>query len=173
MRGIYFPLTKAETMCPAIHLQELARQVRGSTLQALDLAEESWLTWSPPGTSNHILWHAGHALWVQDVLCIRPLAGLTELPPGWADVFGSGSRPFNSATNWPSRKTIRKKLEAQLERILSLMDDYATRIACLEPNPPNGWSLTRGIIHGLHDEARHDGEMYLLLKLCRSRQQRD
>ena len=22
------------------------------------------------------------------------------------------------------------------------------------------------IIHGLHDEARHQGEMYLLLKLC-------
>jgi hypothetical protein len=28
--------------------------------------------------------------------------------------------------------------------------------------------LTR-FIHGLHDEARHQGEMYLLFKLCRAR----
>ena len=29
-----------------------------------------------------------------------------------------------------------------------------------------GDTLVGRIIHGLHDEARHQGEMYLLLKLC-------
>ena len=35
-------------------LIELARQVRGDTLQVLDAAQADWLTWSPKGTSNHI-----------------------------------------------------------------------------------------------------------------------
>lgn len=148
-----------------LHLQELARQVRGSTLQALDLAEESWLTWTPAGTSNHILWHAGHALWVQDALCIRPLTGATELPCGWGEIFGSGSRPAESTIAWPSRQEVRHRLRVQLERILNLLEEHAERVNVVEPNPPNGWSLMRKIIHGLHDEARHNGEMYLLYKL--------
>ncbi len=154
-------------MSSIIHLQELARQVRDSTLQALGRAEESWLLWSPPGTDNHILWHAGHALWVQDILCIRPLSGATELPDGWSEVFGSGSKPAQSATTWPSRQEVRQRLEAQLERILKLLDEHAERVHRLEPNSPNGWGLTRGIIHGWHDEAKHNGEMNLLAKLCR------
>ena len=32
---------------------------------------------------------------------------------------------------------------------------------------PGSDTLAGRIIHGLHDEARHQGEMYLLLKLCR------
>jgi hypothetical protein len=30
-----------------------------------------------------------------------------------------------------------------------------------------GDTLAGRIIHGLHDDARHQGEMYLLMKLCR------
>ena len=40
-------------------LLELATQVRSRTLQALSAVELPMLTWVPPGTSNHILWHAG------------------------------------------------------------------------------------------------------------------
>ena len=46
-------------------LQELAREVRQGTLQILAATQAAWLTWAPPHTSNHILWHAGHALWLQ------------------------------------------------------------------------------------------------------------
>jgi hypothetical protein len=41
-------------------------------------------------------------------------------------------------------------------------------LATIGPNTARGWDLVRGILHGLHDEARHQGEMYLLLKLRRS-----
>ncbi len=51
-------------------LQELAAQVRRDTLQILDVTQPTWLTYAPPGTSNHILWHAGHALWLQNVLTL-------------------------------------------------------------------------------------------------------
>ena len=38
-----------------------------------------------------------------------------------------------------------------------------------EPLPGSGWPLLAGMIHAWHDEARHQGEMYLLHKLCRGR----
>lgn len=56
-------------------LKELARQVRGDTLQVFDATQDDWLTWAPPGTSNHILWHAGHAVWLQDLMCVELLSG--------------------------------------------------------------------------------------------------
>jgi hypothetical protein len=156
-------------MNPTIHVEELARQVRGSTLDLLGAARESWLTWAPEGTSNHILWHAGHALWLQDTLCVRPLTGQSELPHGWSETFGSRCRPVRTTTLWPARTEVRKLLAAQLDRMLALFRTESDRLDGIGPNTSMGWDLTRGVIHGLHDEARHQGEMYLLLKLCRTR----
>ena len=34
------------------------------------------------------------------------------------------------------------------------------------------WLTWIWIIHGLHDEAKHSGEMYLLWKMCRLQQER-
>ena len=65
-------------------LQEFAREVRQDTLKILAATDNSWNTWAPDGTSNHILWHAGHAGWLQDLMCIEPLTGKSELPEGWA-----------------------------------------------------------------------------------------
>ncbi len=66
-------------MTPQFVIQELARQVRRGTMQMLEAAPADRLTWAPPGTSNHILWHAGHALWLQGVLCLEPLTGSTAI----------------------------------------------------------------------------------------------
>jgi len=63
-------------------LQELAHEVRGGTVRMLAAANDSWLTRSPPGTSNHMLWHAGHALWPQDLICVEPLSGVSDLSDG-------------------------------------------------------------------------------------------
>lgn len=151
-------------------LEELARQVRECTLQLLHVPEPSWLTWSPPGTSNHILWHGGHALWLQDVLTIRPLIGQSELPDGWAEKFGQHCRPVATTSDWPSDGEVRAQLQAQLRRILALFAEHAETIAinAREIPPGGGWPLLAGILHGWHDEARHQGEMYLLHKLCRA-----
>ena len=92
---------------------ELARQVRRKTLQLLEVPDRSWLTWAPPGTSNHILWHAGHALWLQDVLTIEPLTGRNELQPGFVEKFGQDSRPA-AVTAWPDVAEVRSHLEKQL-----------------------------------------------------------
>jgi len=156
----------AGTIAP---LSELARHVRGGTLEILDATPVDWLTWAPPGTSNHILWHAGHTLWLQDALCIRPLIGHSELPAGWSESFGQHCRPVATTKNWPTAPEIGRHLEAQLERILELLAEHAEQIAQRGHEVPvsGGWPLLAGIVHGWHYEARHQGEMYLLLKLCR------
>jgi hypothetical protein len=150
------------------HLAELARQIRGQTLQLLAATESHWLTWAPLGTSNHILWHAGHALWVIDALCIEEITGRGELPPGWAETFGADCRPVSQTRQWPPRDQVRDLLASQLTRFVELITDLPSqRLAQNEPMPGQS-SLVANIIHGWHDEAKHQGEMFLLLKLCRA-----
>jgi hypothetical protein len=150
-------------------LSELAAQVRSTTVQLLSVAEPSMLLWTPQGTSNHMLWHAGHALWVGDILNVQPIIGRSELPPGWAAVFGQDSQPAMNS-KWPDASEVRELLERQLDRIQTLFAEEASSITerASEVSPVCGWPLLAGIIHGWHDEAKHQGEMYLLLKLYRA-----
>jgi len=154
----------------AAGLSELAAQVRSLTLRQLEVSERSILTWTPHGTSNHILWHAGHALWVADILTVEPLTGCSELPHNWAGTFGQDSRP-SDITKWPDVAEVFKLREMQLDRVLILFTEQAETIVARasETIPQNGWPLLSGIIHGWHDEARHQGEMHLLTKLFKSR----
>ena len=147
------------------HLNELARQGRGKTVQFLEEVPSDWHRWAPPGTSNHIIWHAGHALWVQDHLCVEPLSTSSELPSGWSDRFGKNCHPVAETREWPERGELLHHLTTQLDRMLGLLDENAHRLTQIGPNRDDRWDLTRGVIHGLHDEACHQGEMYLLMKL--------
>ena len=155
-------------MIGAAHLVELARQVRGGTIELLEACPEEWLLWSPPGTSNHILWHAGHAVWLQDALFLRPLTGGSTLEDGWAAKFGMNCRPPAETRDWPTRSVLVFRLRLQLEEMLVALIKHADRLEEITPPPVRGWGLVAGILHGLHDEARHQGEMYLLFKLCRA-----
>ena len=150
----------------ALVLQELARQVRTDTRRLLAAAQPGWLTWAPPGTSNHILWHAGHALWLGDVLCIELLSGKSELPNGWEDTFGMNCRPVATTKTWPTPEEIDRRLATQLERIVNLLGQTPAEKLVSDSEPSQ---LASRIIHGLHDEAKHQGEMYLLHKMCRAR----
>jgi len=154
-------------MTGSIAIQELARQVRGGTIQMLTGAQPQWLTWAPPGTSNHLLWHAGHAVWLQDVLCLQPITGRSSLPAGWAETFGMNCRPVRTTTEWPSVARLQSLLGEKLERILEALQQMNDAALGKVANA-RGDTLAARIIHGLHDEAKHQGEMYLLLKLCRA-----
>ncbi len=152
-------------------LQQLARDVRGKTLQLLDAAHPQELLWTPPGTANHILWHAGHALWLQDVLCLRLLTGRPSLPGNWEAFFAAGSHPQKPPGPWPSRDEVRYELAGQLTRLLEALE--ALTWQQLDARAPfaraeSSRTLRQAIVHGLHDEAIHQGEMYLLLKLQRA-----
>jgi hypothetical protein len=134
-------------------------------LLVLDAAQADWLTRSAEGTSNHILWHAGHALWLQDLLCVELLTGRSELPDGSAAMFGARSQP-GTISEWPSRDKVSSLLRAQLARVLELLDRTSEDFLLQTPDRFRDTRTNLGwIIHGLHDESKHNGEMYLLSKL--------
>ena len=143
-------------------IQDMVRQIRGFTLKLITVDDPAVLLWAPPGTSNHLTWHAGHALWVQGALCIEPLTGSNELPDGWARKFGQNCDPVASQNEWPSHTTVQDLLSKQQQRLLELIGDIPDDKLVVDPE--NSRDLIGGIIHGLHDEARHQGEMYLLFK---------
>jgi hypothetical protein len=151
----------------AVAIQELARQVREITVQLLANAQPQWLTWSPPGTSNHMLWHAGHALWVVDVLGLEPLSGKSELPVGWKDTFGMDCRPVAATKDWPAREEVIRLLTVQQTRLHATLANTSDATLSKIINE-RGNTLASRIIHGLHDEAKHQGEMFLLTKMCRA-----
>lgn len=150
----------------ALHLCELAEQVRGVTLRMLKDVPVAWQRWAPAGTSNHILWHAGHMLWVQDILAIEPLTGRSELPAGWAETFGGDCRPVLETKDWPSLAEVVARLSDQLPRLVDCFAQADPQKLLDVSAPSRDWNLPRGIIHGLHDEARHQGEIFLLQKMC-------
>lgn len=155
----------------ASHLWELASQVRAETLRLLATTDETWLTWAPPGTSNHILWHAGHALWLQDVLCVELVTGASELPIDWAETFGMDCRPVKETREWPPRSEVERRLAAQLARVFDLLDGLSPERLAVDSRPIMGnRSLASCIVHAWHDEAKHQGEMYLIQKLRRAAQ---
>jgi hypothetical protein len=70
---------------------------------------------------------------------------------------------------WPDAALLRRLLSAQLDRMLVLLPQVTgEQLADPRRLPTTGWTLHDGLLHGLHDEARHQGEMYLLFKLCRA-----
>ncbi len=151
-------------------LQALARDVRAKTVRLLDEAEPRELLWTPPGLGNHILWNAGHAVWVQDILCIEAITGRSELPPGWADTFSMHSRPAERTTGWPSREEVRAQLVAQAPRIIAVIAGCTRADLAGPPRTSklgNDRRLGDWVVHASHDEANHQGEMYLLLKMLR------
>src|SRR5262245_6122243 len=140
-------------------LAQLAREVRGDTLRFLQAARPEELTWAPARTSNHLLWHAGHALWLQDVLCVKLLVGESELPFGWEALFGMDSRPAKQRKPWPDKPELLDRLQAQLSRIEELLPTVADAALDRPPHSHPGDDRTLGycILHGLHDEAKHQG----------------
>lgn len=147
----------------------MTRQIRRDTLRHLDVAAAEWLTFAPEGTSNHIIWHAGHALWLLDVLCIQLLNPYgTELPPKWEDRFGMNCRPPAETRDWPAVEELRDLLESQLYFVLDLLDDADEELAKVADPSRGSATIADRVIHALHDEAKHTGEMYLLIKLCRA-----
>jgi len=86
----------------------LCHQIRRDTLRILSAVDDDCLLFAPEGTSNHVLWHCGHAVWLQDVLCLQLLGHESRLPVDWVSNYGMNCEPVAARTNWraPSRSTI-------------------------------------------------------------------
>ncbi len=152
-------------------LQMLADDFRRRTISLFDEARDEELRWTPPGLSNHLLWHAGHVVWVLDKLVIEAATSCSLLPPGWPENFGKHCRPPAETTCWPERAEVRRELQRQLPRVLEVIGMLSPKALAGPPcsmHLPHNRSLGYWIAHGLHDEANHQGEMKLLLKMQRA-----
>ncbi|MEM9789013.1 MAG: DinB family protein [Planctomycetota bacterium] len=144
-------------------LAGMFRPVRRLTIRLLDAASDAQLRWTPEGLTNHALWRTGHCLWVMDDVLIKPVTGRSELPGGWAATFEMDGRPPNEIDAWPERSALRDALIAQEARVVALL----VRGAAERLMQPYGDWLSVGdfVVHGIQDEAMHQGETYLSLKM--------
>jgi hypothetical protein len=151
---------------PDTSLLLLLDEVRGKTLRILKTIPAGQERWAPAGLQNTILWHAGHAYVTVESLAMRALGRPPEFPPGWPELFAMNSRPAEvPADRWPTLADVIGQLEAQHRRlkgiIAGLSPDQLDAPSAVNPDR----TARYGILHGLHDEACHSGEIHLLRKM--------
>jgi len=147
----------------------LAKEIRGKTLKLLDGVTDEQARFAPPGLNNTILWHAGHALIVNEHLGVAPATGKEpSYPKDWFDKFSWTSKPA-TVTQWPSVAEVTSKLRDQLERLTAAISALRPERLSEIIDAPRNRTLRYSILHGLHDEAGHQGEMHLLKKLLAKR----
>ena len=147
----------------------LANEVRSKTLWLLDGVTDEMACFAAPGLVNSILWHAGHALVVIEHLAIAPATSRTpELPKGWFEKFGWDSRPL-TIKDWPAFSEVFAALHAQLPRLTAAITALSAQQLDQVIDVQHGTTLRYDIVHGLHDEANHQGEIWLLRKVYAKR----
>jgi hypothetical protein len=146
----------------------LLDEVRAKTLRRLEGVTDAQSQWTPPGLQNSILWHAGHAYVVVETLASRGLGIPPVYPEGWFVLFSWESRPGEVSTErWPQLSEVVTRLHEQKDRLRASIQSRSESDLD-QPSPGNPERTARlEILHGLHDEACHSGEIWLLRKLQR------
>jgi hypothetical protein len=103
---------------------------------------------------------------VVEHLTSEALGQTPRVPPGWSEIFDWNSRPADvPASRWPALQAVVGELIAQRDRLLAQIASLGTpgldRPGAARPEQ----SVRYAILHGLHDEACHSGEIWLLRKL--------
>jgi hypothetical protein len=147
----------------------LLDEVRGKTLRLLQGVTDKDARWSPPGLHNHVLWHAGHSFVLVESLAMEALGDQPEIPEGWFEMFSWQSDPAQIASDrWPPLAQVIAHLTDQHVRLRRVIEGLSEE-QLSSPMPGRGSRTVRySILHGLHDEACHSGEIWLLRKLIRS-----
>ena len=147
----------------------LAGEVRGKTFRLLDGVSDQHARFAAPGLSNSILWHAGHALVVVEHLSVMPATGKPAgYPPGWFETFSWKSTPAQ-ITEWPPLSDVIVALREQLARLSAAIPTLSPQQLQQIVDPAKNRTLRYSILHGLHDEANHQGEIWLLRKMLAAR----
>jgi hypothetical protein len=100
-------------------------------------------------------------------LCILPATGGTpQYPKGWFEMFGWNSRPAAVPRDaWPALSDVTGRLKEQLGRLRGAIETLGPEQLDRVIDPSRNRTLRYSIVHGLHDEACHQGEILLLKKL--------
>lgn len=143
----------------------LAKDVRGKTLKLIgDVSSEDG-RFTAPGLQNSILWHAGHALVVVEHLAVSAISGNPPCyPKGWFDKFSWKSDPA-TVKDWPKIEEVRLKLSEQIVKLTDLIERLTEKQLSQVVDAQKGRTLRYSILHGFHDEANHQGEIWTLKKM--------
>jgi len=147
----------------------LAKEVRAKTLRLLEDVDEGQARFAAPGLNNTILWNAGHVVIVNEHLGVSPATGKPPAYPAeWFDRFSWHSEPA-TVTSWPTVDQVRIALRDQLQRLTAAIEPLSPQQLAKVVDAARGRTLRYSILHGLHDEADHQGEIYLLKKMYAKR----
>ncbi|MCU0878402.1 MAG: DinB family protein [Pirellulaceae bacterium] len=145
----------------------LASEVRSKTLWLLEGLTDETARFTAPGLVNSILWHAGHVFVVVESLGVSPATGQpAALPDGWFEAFSWDSDP-RTVTHWPPVAEVAAALRDQLPRLTAAIAALTPQQLDQMIGPPDNAPLRYLLVHGLHDEANHQGEMWLLRKMLK------
>ena len=144
----------------------LARDIRGKTLKIIEDVTEQQAKFAPPGLHNSILWHAGHALVVVEHLSIKAAnAKPSDYPAEWLEKFSWESKPA-TVKQWPTLAEVKAKLVVQSQNLTAAIEGLSEeQLSRSVGDPTKNRNVRWSILHGLHDEACHSGEIWLLKKL--------
>ena len=144
----------------------LLDEVRGKTIRLLHATAESDARWAPAGLQNTIVWHGGHAYILLECLTMWALGQTPRLPDGWFAMFSWESHPDRvPADRWPTLGEVIEQLESQNERMRRLIGKLTPAQLDRPSSRHADETVRRAIVHALHDEACHCGEIHLLRKL--------
>jgi hypothetical protein len=144
----------------------LLDEVRRKTLGRLEGLTAEQARWAPEGLQNNILWHAGHSYIVLEWLAMQSLGAETTCPKGWFELFSWTSRPAETpAERWPSLEEVVRELQLQHGRMHKLLQNLAAEDFDLPARNRPDVTVRHRILHALHDEASHSGEIWLVRKL--------
>ena len=98
-------------------------------------------------------------------------AGRTpNLPDGWYELFSWDSHPASiPARSWPALADVIAHLDEQHERMRQILERMSEQALSAPAADHPGTSIRFAVVHALHDEAYHCGEIHLLRKLKRIR----
>ena len=146
----------------------LGKEIRAKTLRLLEGVSDADARWAPAGLNNSIIWHAGHSYTVVEHLAFGGAGAVPKQPDGWMETFSWKSRP-TPETKYPPLAEVVAKLTDQLARVTNLVQTLDEARLSQIVDPARGRTLRFCILHGWHDEANHQGEIWLLKKLTSKR----
>lgn len=147
----------------------LLNHVRRGTISRLEGLSEKEARFAPDGLANSILWNAGHCYIVVEWLTMEALGAATKSPPGWFELFSWTSRPAEiPADRWPKLEDVVHELQLQHGRMHKVLGNLTPEDLDLPARNRPDVTVRERIVHALHDEACHSGEIWLLRKMQRA-----
>lgn len=118
------------------HLFETGRGAlelsRGFLLSLIDGLEGHQLVTRAGGVGNHVMWVCGHIAWTEDYFAKGLAQRERATPEPWDELFGMGSMPTESLSDYPAFDDVLGHLHSTRESLLSSLSEL-TETQLLEP----------------------------------------